>query len=71
MPEHFSSNRWTEENYMEKYVSTSELMDTLSISRSTVNRMVKRGLPHVWVGAVRRFPMVQVLEWLKERKATC
>ena len=56
---------------MEQYLSTSELMDTLSISRSTVNRMVKRGMPHLWVGAVRRFPMVQVLEWLKERKAIC
>ena len=54
---------------IEQYLSTGELMGTLSISRSTVNRMVNRGLPHVWVGAVRRFPMAQVLEWFKERTA--
>ena len=56
---------------MEQYLSTAELMGTLSISRSTINRMVKRGFPHLWVGAVRRFPIEQVLEWLKERKAIC
>jgi len=54
----------------EHYLATKELMDTLSISRSTVNRMVKRGLPHIRVGAVRRFPMEQVLEWFKERTAS-
>ena len=51
---------------MEKYLSTAELMETLSISRSTINRMVKRGMPHVWVGAVRRFPLSEIVEWLKE-----
>ncbi|MDO8700597.1 MAG: helix-turn-helix domain-containing protein [Deltaproteobacteria bacterium] len=51
---------------IEQYLSTGELMGTLSISRSTVNRMVQRGLPHVWVGAVRRFPVDQVIEWLKQ-----
>jgi excisionase family DNA binding protein len=55
----------------ERYLSTGELMETLSISRSTVNRMVKRGLPHIRVGAVRRFPMVQVVEWLKEKTSAC
>ena len=51
---------------MERYLSTAELLDTLSISRSTVNRMVKRGMPHIWVGAVRRFPLSEVVEWLKK-----
>ncbi len=49
----------------EQFVGTQELMDTLSVSRSTVNRMVKRGMPHIWVGSVRRYPLSQVLEWLK------
>ena len=51
---------------MEQYLSTADLMGTLSISRSTINRMVKRGMPHVWVGAVRRFPLSEIVEWLKK-----
>ncbi len=50
----------------EQFVGTQELMDVMSISRSTVNRMVKRGMPHIWVGSVRRYPLSQVLEWLKK-----
>ncbi len=50
----------------EQYVSTQELMDVISISRSTVNRMVKRGMPHIWVGSVRRYSLSQVIEWLKK-----
>ncbi len=53
------------EQVREQFVGTKELMDTLSISRSTVNRMVKRGMPHIWVGSVRRYPLSQVLDWLK------
>jgi excisionase family DNA binding protein len=49
----------------DKYIGTAELMETLGISRSTVNRLVKRGLPHLWVGSVRRFPIKQSLEWLR------
>ncbi len=54
------------EQAREQFVGTQELMDTLSISRSTVNRMVKRGMPHIWVGSVRRYPLNQVLDWLKK-----
>ena len=54
------------EQAREQFVGTQELMDTLSISRSTVNRLVKRGMPHIWVGSVRRYPLNQVLEWLKK-----
>ncbi len=50
----------------DQFVGTQELMDTLSISRSTVNRLVKRGMPHIWVGSVRRYPLNQVLDWLKK-----
>ncbi len=54
------------EQVREQFVGTQELMDTLSISRSTVNRMVKRGMPHIWVGSVRRYSLSQVIEWLKK-----
>ncbi len=50
----------------DQFVGTQELMDVISISRSTVNRMVKRGMPHIWIGSVRRYPLNEVLEWLKK-----
>ena len=50
----------------EHYVSTQGLMERLSISRSTVHRLLKRGMPHIWVGSVRRYSIGQVLEWLKK-----
>lgn len=60
------------ENYSDqnrdRFLSTSGVMETLSISRSTVNRLVKKGLPHVWVGSVRRFPVSEVIAWLKKRE---
>ena len=55
-----------QEKNPERYLSTGELMDVLSISRSTVYRLMDRGLPNIMVGSVHRFPMEQVLNWLKE-----
>lgn len=49
----------------DNFIGTQELMDTLSISRSTVNRLVKRGMPHIWVGSTKRFLLAKVIEWLK------
>ena len=54
------------EQSRDQFVGTQELMETLSVSRSTVNRLVKRGMPHIWVGSVRRYPLNEVLEWLKK-----
>ena len=51
---------------MEQYLSTGELMEMLSISRSTVYRLMEKGLPNIMVGSVHRFPSEQVLTWLKE-----
>ncbi len=52
---------------MEQYLSTGELMKMLGISRSTVYRLMDRGLPFIKVGAINRFPKDQVLEWLREK----
>jgi len=49
------------------WVGSKALMEQLSISRSTVARMVKRGCPHIWVGSQRRFNLNQVIQWLKEQ----
>lgn len=55
-----------QEKNTERYLSTGELMDVLSISRSTVYRLMEKGLPNIMVGTVHRFPMEQVLTWLRE-----
>jgi len=49
----------------EKYLSTGQLMDFLEISRSTVYRLMAKGMPNIMVGSVHRFPKEQVLTWLK------
>jgi excisionase family DNA binding protein len=49
---------------IEQYLSTGELMDMLGISRSTVYRLMEKGLPNIMVGSVHRFPREQVLNWL-------
>ena len=41
-------------------------MDVLEISRSTVYRLMGKGMPNIKVGSVHRFPIEQVLTWLKE-----
>jgi len=51
---------------IERYVSTAVLMDVLEISRSTVYRLMAKGMPSIKVGSVHRFPMEQVLTWLEE-----
>ena len=51
---------------MEQYLSTGELMKMLGISRSTVYRLMDKGMPYLKVGEVNRFPKDQVLVWLKE-----
>ena len=50
---------------VEIYLSTNELMQMLGISRSTVYRLIDRGLPFIKVGAINRFPKDQVLAWLE------
>jgi excisionase family DNA binding protein len=51
----------------ETYLSTRELMEMLSISRSTVHRMIAKGLPNIMVGSVHRFSLDQVIAWLERR----
>ena len=55
------------ERNTERYLSTGELMDMLAISRSTVYRLMEKGLPNIMVGSVHRFPIDQVLIWLRAR----
>ena len=50
---------------IERYLNTAELMAMLGISRSTVYRLMAKGMPNIMVGAMHRFPKDQVLAWLK------
>ena len=52
---------------IERYLSTAELMAMLGISRSTVYRLMAKGMPNIMVGAVHRFPKDQVPRWLREK----
>jgi excisionase family DNA binding protein len=54
------------EREIEHYVSTRVLMEVLEISRSTVYRLMTKGMPSIMVGSVHRFPMEQVVMWLEE-----
>ena len=51
---------------MEQYLSTNELMEMLGVSRSTINRLMDRGIPFIKVGSINRFPEKQVLSWLEK-----
>ena len=53
----------------ERYLTTGELMDQLSISRSTVYRLMAKGMPNIMIGSIHRFPIEQVLTWLKGNDA--
>ena len=55
------------ERQTEIYLSTAELMLMLSVSRSTVYRLMEKGLPNILAGSVHRFPKEQVLSWLQGR----
>jgi excisionase family DNA binding protein len=52
----------------EKYLSTRQLMDYLDISRSTVYRLMSKGMPNIMVGSVHRFPVNQVVGWLEDQR---
>jgi excisionase family DNA binding protein len=54
-----------QEKNTERYLSTGELMDVLSISRSTVYRLIAEGMPCMKVGSVNRFSRDRVLAWLE------
>ena len=41
-------------------------MDVLEILGAPVYRLMAKGMPNVMVGSVHRFPIEQVLRWLKE-----
>jgi len=48
---------------MEPLVNNIQLLKLLGISRSTLLRLLDRGLPHYAEGKLRRFNLDEVLRW--------
>lgn len=53
---------------MGKLITSQELQAVYSISRSTVDRWRKEGLPFIKVGRGVRFDEDDVYEWIKNNK---
>jgi excisionase family DNA binding protein len=53
----------------QKLLSVDELMAWLNVSRSTVFKLIKKGLPHIDMGnRLLRFDVNDVKVWLEEQK---
>jgi len=49
-----------------EYLTPKMLCQKLSISRTTLFRHVKKGMPFVFVGAKKRFVLEQVISWYND-----
>ena len=54
---------------MENLMTTQELMDYLKISRTTIDRWRKEGMPYLSLSKAIRFEREEVLKWIKESKS--
>ncbi|WP_109431824.1 helix-turn-helix domain-containing protein [Sulfoacidibacillus thermotolerans] len=53
----------------EPYMTTSELCDWLRITRTTVWKWRKEGMPYHGSGKALRYKRYEVEEWLKKRES--
>jgi predicted site-specific integrase-resolvase len=51
---------------MDKLLTANEIIKELKISRSTLNRWLKQGLPVCRINGSMRFIDVDVMKWLRE-----
>jgi excisionase family DNA binding protein len=49
----------------ENYLTSKELLEVLKMGRSTLELLVKRGLPHIKIGKSRRFLLSEVAQFLR------
>lgn len=52
----------------QEYLTLKELADKLKISRSTIDRWRKEGMPFVKIGRGVRFDEVAVMTWIDNNK---
>ena len=55
----------------ERYIDANELAEAMGVSRATVTRWVRAGVPsETWGMRVRRFRLSEVEAWARERATT-
>lgn len=54
---------------MQEYITLAELCRILKISRATVDRWRKEGMPYHKIGNGVRFIEIEALEWIKAHKS--
>ncbi len=53
---------------MNKLITSEELQEIYSLSRSTIDRWRKEGMPCIKVGRNVRFDEIEVQKWISENK---
>lgn len=51
----------------ERYLTKKELSEKLKVSEMTIYRLMKNGMPVIYVGGQPRFNFEEVDKWLRER----
>ncbi len=52
-----------------EYITLKELSKSLKISRATIDRWRKQGMPYYKIGNGVRFIEIEVIEWIKLHKS--
>lgn len=50
-----------------KLITIKELSKEIGVSRSTIYRLLKKGLPYYQVGGSKRFDLSEVRDWLQDK----
>lgn len=53
---------------MNELMTTDELCEKLKVSRPTIERYRKKGMPYKKVGRLVRFDAKEVMEWINAQK---
>lgn len=57
----------TKRDQKELYVDSLEVMKYLSVSKSTLERLVADGMPHIKINRSRRYKLSEIDRWLNKR----
>jgi phage terminase Nu1 subunit (DNA packaging protein) len=51
-----------------KLMTVSELSDALKLTRTSIQRLRKQGMPVILIGVSVRYDYVEVMQWIKTRQ---
>jgi len=51
-----------------KLMTVSELSDALKLTRTSIQRLRKQGMPVILIGVSVRYDYVEVMQWIKARQ---